>query len=101
MTVSQDWSLTRTKLIAFIDVPIGAQFAYAKRGSINASRNVFTKVEPYTASAPNAVSAASKKLKLWFEPGAVVRVQKPKPTHCVSCGGDLDSTGHCDCLFYG
>lgn len=72
-----DWSKANTVIMRFADVPVGGMFAYAASGPIRISRNVFTKVEPFTASAPNATSAESSKLKLWFEPEALVRVRRP------------------------
>ncbi len=68
------WQKKTTKQVAFEDVPIGSEFAYSNRGHISLKINVFTKIEPLTESAPNAISEHSSKLKLWFKPYARVRV---------------------------
>lgn len=73
-----NWSKSTTVSLFFKDVPVGTEFAFTQSGSIAAKRNVFTKIEPYTESAPNAASAASAKLKMWFGDEAVVRLPRPE-----------------------
>ena len=71
----QGLPLAQTEKVTFMDLPIGAVFAYRSSGAI-ARRNVFKKIMPKSPGGPNAVGILSEKTKFWFEPGAPVLVQK-------------------------
>ena len=63
----------------FDQLPVGTEFAFRNNsiiGGMTKKRNVFIKIEPFTASAPNAKSETAPKLKLWFQPSAPVFIPK-------------------------
>lgn len=70
------WAAKTTKQIAFVDLPIGAEFWY--NGHSGRTKNhVFVKIEPFTASAPNAMLAGAT-TKFWFIEDAPVRIPDPE-----------------------
>jgi len=73
LTIKPGLPLRHFKEAFFSDLAVGTVFVYRASGPVRA-KNIFTKVEPYTASAPNAKGVLSDKLKLWFEQDARILV---------------------------